>query len=329
MIEMPPPIYLLYGDHEMAFSDFIARLREKMGDSSTADMNIDYFSAGKFELGKLEEVILSLPFLTRRRLVIVEQSTELLSRESAKDHFYRILKSVPDTTALLLIEKVDFNVTKGRIPKILSELIHWLEDNQPSAYIKRFDIPHGPQFVQWIRQRTHELGGEMDPRAAYLLSELVAEDPHLAHQEIVKLLDFVNYERPVETEDVEELTPFHRESDVFAMVDAIGLRNGSQALRQLRSLLEDEPALYAFSMVIRQFRLLLLAKEAQYNHQDPKDVLKVHPFVAGKIITQSQNFSLEDLERIYHHLMQIDVDSKTGKDDLEVSLESFVALLTQ
>jgi DNA polymerase-3 subunit delta len=329
MPEIPPPIYLLYGDHELAFSEFIARLREKMGDPTTADMNIDHFSAGKLELGKLEEVCLSIPFLTRRRLVIAEQSTDLLSKANTKDHFFRILESIPDTTALLLIEKVDLNVTRGKIPQALSELIQWLEDNQPSAYIKRFDIPHGSQFIQWIKQRTHELDGEIDPRAAHLLSEMVAEDPYLAHQEIVKLLDYVNYERPIETEDVEELTPFHRQSDVFAMVDAIGTRNGSQALRLLRNLLEDEPALYAFSMVIRQFRLLLLVKEAQSNHQDAKDALKVHPFVARKITAQAQNFSLEDLERIYHHLMCIDVDSKTGKDDLEVSLERFVAYLTQ
>jgi DNA polymerase-3 subunit delta len=328
MAERPPTVYLLYGDHEIAISEFISRMREKMGDPSSADMNTDIFPSGKLDLGKIEQVCASLPFLSRRRLVIIEEPLKALTNDDLKGKFYRILESIPETTALLLIERVDFLATRGKTTKPLSALILWLEETLGSAYIKRVEVPRGSHFVQWIRQHAHELEGEIEPQAAHLLSELVAGDPNLAHHELSKLLNFVNRDRPIEVEDVEDLTPLKRQSDVFAMVDAMGQRNGPQALQWLRQLLENDSPMYAFSMIIRQFRLLLLAKEAQVNQKDPEKALNVHPYVAGKIIAQARNFSLPDLEQIYHLLNNIDLASKTGKDNLEIALEGFVANLT-
>jgi len=328
MADTPPTIYLLYGDDDLAVSEFISRMREMMGDSSTADMNTDRFASGRFDMGRIEQVCISLPFLTRRRLVLVEQPLQNLTTHELKEKFYQLLEFIPHTTALVIIERVDFTATKGKNPKALNELIGWLEENHTLAYIKRFEIPRGSQFVQWIRQRAHDLEGTIEPQAAHLLSELVLGDPHLAHQELTKLLDYVNRDRPITVEDVEDLTPLKRQSDVFAMVDAIGQRNGPQALQWLRQLLDNDSPLYAFSMIVRQFRLLLMAKDAQTRKQDPQKVLDIHPYVVGKILDQARNFSQDDLERIYHVLKDIDVASKTGKDTLEIALEGFVANLT-
>jgi DNA polymerase-3 subunit delta len=328
MAESPPTIYLLYGNHDLAFSEFILNLRERMGDPSTADMNIDSFAAGKFELDRFKQVCISIPFLARRRLVVLHQPTQQSSDERVKDEFFNLLDSLPDTTALILIENVDFKRTKGKIPKKLTDLIQWLEDHQPSAYIKRLELPRGSQFVQWIRKTVQDLGGEIEPQAAQMLAEYADEDPRLSLQECTKLLDYVNHERPIEISDIERCTPVQHQSDVFAMVDAIGQRNGSQALQWLRQLLQDDSPMYAFGMIVRQFRLLLLTKEIQAHHQDPMEALHLHPYVAGKIISQAKNFSAEDLERIYRRLNEIDIRSKTGQEDLEVSLERFVAALT-
>jgi DNA polymerase-3 subunit delta len=329
MTESPPTVYLLYGDHEIAHADFIDLLRTKMGDDANAAMNIDRFPADNLDLNTISQVCQSIPFITRRRLVILEEPTRLMKSESLRVAFFTLLGNLPSTTALLLIEPVNFKSTRGRMPSKLTDLIQWLDEHLPNAYVKRHEIPHGQDFVRWIQQTTNEMEGSIEPQAAHLLAELVAEDPRLAHQELVKLLDFVDRTRPIDVSDVERLTPFHGQSDVFAMVDAIGGRDGSIALNKLQRLLEEEPPLYAFSMVVRQFRLLLLAKQALQDQLDPKEVLKIHPYVAGKIIAQARNFSLGDLKNIYHQLHKMDVDSKTGRDDLTVALERFVAHLSR
>lgn len=328
MTESPPTIYLLYGNHDLAFSEFISDLRERLGDPSIADMNIDNFAPGKFDLDRFQQVCFSIPFLARRRLVILQQPTQQSSDEHIKDKFFETLDSLPETSALILIEKVDFTQTKGKIPKKLSKLIQWLEEHQPSAYIRRSELPHGHHFVQWIRKTVQDLGGEIELQAAQMLADYTAEDPLLTLQECSKLLDYVNRERPIEASDIERCTPVQHQSDVFAMVDAIGQRNGSQALQWLRQLLQDDSPMYAFGMIVRQFRLLLLTKEIQATQQNPAEALHLHPYVAKKIISQASNFNLRDLERIYHRLNEIDMSSKIGQEDLEVSLERFVAALT-
>lgn len=322
-----PTVYFLYGDNELEFKDFISHLKGKMGEPENAEMNIERFSPAEIDFAKLEQISSTIPFLAPRRVVILEQPVKLLGSDSDKEQFFELLNSIPTSTALVLIETVDFKSTRGRLPAKAAELERFLE-NHPHAYIRRCEIPRGPRFVSWIQGHAEELGGSIDGQAAHLLAEFVAEDIHLAHQEIEKLLAYVNFERPITESDVEELTPFYGQSNVFAMVDAVGRRDGQQALKSLRQLLTDEYPLYVFSMIVRQFRLLLMAKEALNKNKDPQSVLNVSPFVTKKIVAQANNFNLGDLERIYHHLLDVDVGSKTGKDTLDVALESFVSHLT-
>ncbi|MDX1616232.1 MAG: hypothetical protein R3300_18105, partial [Candidatus Promineifilaceae bacterium] len=56
--------------------------------------------------------------------------------------------------------------------------------------------------------------------------------------------------------------------------------------------------------------------------------LKIHPYVAGKVHQQCQNFTLDQLERIYAHLLEIDVDVKTGQTDMVTALDLLVAGVT-
>lgn len=328
MAQDPPTVYVLYGDDEVAISEITDRIRDKMGDTPTASMNITRFTANTLNLDELEQACISMPFLTSRRLVIVEDPTRLMRRSADRERFFDLLRRIPKTTALLLIELLDFKATKGKLTDQAAQLLQWLDEHLPSTFQQRCEIPRGSRFTHWIKQRTQQKGGEIETRAAHLLAELVSEDPLLADQEIRKLLDYVDFKRPIQVTDIEALTPFHGQSDVFAMVDAVGQRDVTSAMQNFKLLLEDQSPRYAFAMVIRQFRLLLLARHALDNHLQPSDALDVHPYVAKKITAQARNFHLRDLERVYHYLLTIDVGSKTGRSDLIVSLERLIASLS-
>jgi DNA polymerase III delta subunit len=78
-------------------------------------------------------------------------------------------------------------------------------------------------------------------------------------------------------------------------------------------------------MMTRQFRLLLRAREAIDMGLNPQQTLGVHPFVAGKVTEQARNFSLSDLERIHHRLMEIDLADKTSQIQLDAALVGLIA----
>jgi DNA polymerase-3 subunit delta len=328
MAATPPTVYMLYGDHEIAFDEFIHSLRERLGDPQNAEMNIDRIPADSLDLDRIEQIASTVPFLTRRRVLIVEHPSLLMKSEEKRERFFNLLRSLPQTTAIVLIEPIDFRSTRGRIPTLSGDLIQWLEDH-PSSYIRRLEAPHGPRFSDWIQDHAQQQGGEIQPQAAHLLAESVAEEIQFAHEEIVKLLTYVNFERPVEVSDVENLTPFHGQSNIFDMVDAIGKRDAQTALQNFQLLLEVEYPLYIFSMVVRQFRLLLQAKIALLGKQDPQAVLKISPFIAKKSAAQARNFSLSDLENIFQHLLKMDFETKIGRNDLEVALERLIIQLAR
>ncbi len=81
-------------------------------------------------------------------------------------------------------------------------------------------------------------------------------------------------------------------------------------------------------MVVRQFRLLLLAREVLEKRGNVQAELKVHSFVAQKLAAQARHFSLESLEAIYHQLLKIDEDAKTSQVALDLALDIFVMELT-
>ena len=123
-----------------------------------------------------------------------------------------------------------------------------------------------------------------------------------------------------------------QQSDIFAMVDAIGQRNGKKALELLHTLLEEMAFGGVFSMVVRQFRLILQAREIMNAGGAESEVartLGLQPFVARKIVSQAQNFEMAALEMIYHHLQKVDMDVKTSRMDGEVALDLLITELSK
>lgn len=112
------------------------------------------------------------------------------------------------------------------------------------------------------------------------------------------------------------------------MVDAAAQRNPGKALSLFNALLRDQPVQYIFSMVVRQFRLLIIAKEIIREGGDDKTIAaeaNLHPFVARKLAEQAPRFSMDELETIYCRLDRMDEQSKTGNATLEVMLEALIA----
>ncbi|HEY6073775.1 MAG TPA: hypothetical protein VIV15_10365, partial [Anaerolineales bacterium] len=152
-------------------------------------------------------------------------------------------------------------------------------------------------------------------------------DPRQAGMEISKLLAYANWSRPVTAGDVEPVSLGSAGPDIFSMVDAMAASKTALALKSLHHLLEEQDAFALWGMVIRQFRLLLLAREVIDAHgmvPDVQEALKVHPFVAEKIYGQAKHFTLPALEAIYRRLLVMDEAAKTGQMPLEVALDLLV-----
>ena len=164
------------------------------------------------------------------------------------------------------------------------------------------------------------------------LAVFVGENLRLLYQEIEKLLTYAGPGRDLQKADVEALVHYAREARIFDLVDAIGQRQRETALRLLHQMLDDGTApAYLMVMFARQFRLLLQGRELLDGGAGKEAIvaaLKLHPFVADKVLLQARNFTLEHLERIYRRLLDADVAMKTGRAEETVALDLLVVELT-
>ncbi|MFZ6026617.1 MAG: DNA polymerase III subunit delta [Chloroflexota bacterium] len=332
---MPDPaIYILNGDDEFAINEFIARLQGALGDATMAEMNTARLDGRATTLDQLVNAVSAMPFLAKRRLVVVTNPLSLAKArsESAKQKFLDVLTRVPETTQLVLIENNPLTDPRDR----KRGKIHWLEAWANVAgervSLKQTSLPRGPAMTQWILSRAKTLGGQFTPPAAARLADQIGDDPRLADQEIQKLLAYANYTRAVEPDDVEHLTPSNRQGDIFAMVDAVANRQGKRAQEMLHLLLAEQDAIQIFGMVVRQFRLLLLAREVMDGggyEDEAAHVMGVHPYVAEKAFAQARMFSLPAIETIYHRLLELDEAIKTSQIDDALALDILIAGLAR
>lgn len=331
MTDKPPVVYVLNGEDEYAISSFLSALQGRMGDPTTAEMNTTRIDGRSLSFDALINAVSAMPFLAQRRLVIVTNPLAKLNSPPLREKFQALLERVPPTTALVLVEYRLLTDERDRRAGKIHWLDKWVEQAGDRALKRTFLVPRGDTLVQWIVDRAKAAGGQFTKEAAERLAEQVGDEPRLLDQEIHKILTYVNFQRPVEPDDVDHLTPLSRQADIFKLVDGLANHAGRDAQGMLHRLLEEQDVLSIFGMVVRQFRLLLLSRELIDKGGNEADIireLKVSLFVARKLISQARRFSLVTLEDIYHQLLEMDEMAKTSQLEGDLALDMLVVSLT-
>jgi DNA polymerase-3 subunit delta len=127
--------------------------------------------------------------------------------------------------------------------------------------------------------------------------------------------------------DVEAVCIVTSQQSVFDFVDALSLGDAKTAQHLLHRLLESEDPFSVWGMVLRQFRLLVQAREildGRGNQDDVARTLGLHPYVGEKTTGQAKRFSIESLEAIYHRLLLIDERVKTSQIPLDLALDTLI-----
>jgi DNA polymerase-3 subunit delta len=338
---------LLYGDDHQALHDRMQALIVSMDDTSMADMNITRLdgAAQNTTMEDVRNAAYTLPFLSPRRMVILTSPDNLMKSEAAGRKLIEMLNALPETTALLLVQddswiatgkqrgwKVMYEYREKNKPKI-HPLLAWARNAAPKARIEVHRLPSLNAMPGWITAETKRQGGQITPKAAAEMAAIIGNDTGQARQEIAKLLAYLDYSRPIEPETVHQLTAPGGQADVFTMVDALATGDARQATRQLTRLLAEQDAAGLFGMVVRQYRLILMAKEAAARgitgEEELARMLGVPAYPATKALSQARLYSPQSLNRIYHRLLEIDKMSKTGQVELDVALQAFVAEMSR
>ncbi len=322
--------YILHGDEDLERAEKVAELRRQVQSDGMGDLNVTILDGRQSDLSELINACNTLPFLTNRRLVIVY---DLLQREEPADGAPRegrrpsllqglleYLPHLPSSTRLLLVE--------SRALSANHPLLKACRESK-DCYVREFRRPTDAELPGWIQRRAELKKLRLERGTAALLGQWVGSDLRTLDHELDKLGAYVDYARPIAGDDVRALVSRVYDDDIFALVDALGLRQGKRAMHLLEDMLAaGENELRLLSMIARQVRLILAAKELSEERKvsaaEMQRALGVRDFVAAKLRDQARQFSMAALQRAHRLVLETEQAIKTGAMDAQLALELLV-----
>lgn len=317
-------LYILFGANDFSLRERLEELKKDWDDDESLKINTTNFEASKVTLGELIDACNSLPFLGKSRLVIVEGLLNRFERRNApaaspktqiKDWQILVdyIPQLPPSTQLVFID--------GKIGKnnpLLKKLV-------PCSRSQEFFLPKGAKLQQWIISRASRYGSSASPGAVKLLIELAGDNLWLLSNEVEKLSLYAG-SRSIEEGDVRLLTSSARETNVFALVDAIVERRTPSAMRLLHQLLTEGMAPpYLLFMITRQIRLMVQVKELGIQRVSitkiPEELGLSPYYPVDRLLKQTAGYSMSRLIHIYHRLLETDLDIKIGRWEGEMALD--------
>ena len=218
--------------------------------------------------------------------------------------------------------------------KVIAELFKFLSAQK---YAYNFNLLSNTESANWVRKETTLRGGRISAKAAEMLVGLVGSDGWQINNELNKLLSYKAASKltpgsvEIEAEDVKNLVRGNFSENIFALTDALSVKNKALAAKlldeQIEAGLNDG---YLLKMFTRQSKILLQVKQALESGFSKRQIigqLKLHPFVAQKGLEQARNFTLPVLKNILSRLARIDYEVKSGRNDYLTGLNMLIARL--
>ncbi|RME87213.1 MAG: DNA polymerase III subunit delta, partial [Anaerolineae bacterium] len=259
-----PPILFLYGNDDFAISRRLKEIRAELDDEPNADLNVTRLDGRTLSAETLQTALQTTPFLASQRLVLLENPSAACTTPQARKRFLASLENIPPTSRLVMYEFVETRTYRDPRREAREDERHWLVKwgrKKDGVGLERYPLPTREEMSHWIIRETKRQGGDIEESAAGYLAGMVGQNTRQAAQEIAKLLAYVNWERTITLQDVEAVSVLTAQESIFDLVDALALGDGKKAQTTLHRLLEEEDPFRIFGMIVRQFRLLILARE--------------------------------------------------------------------
>jgi DNA polymerase-3 subunit delta len=330
-------LYILTGQDDFSRGEALAEIKKGIGEATLLVANTTILNGEQVTLEQLRNVAETIPFLTEKRLVIIEgllgrfeakgkpgrqQKAKLATKQQSEyKQWANYLSNMPESTVVVLVD----DGLKSSNP-LFREL-------SGSAKVESFPPLNKTKLRQWVEKGVGEAGGRISPEAAELLVQVVGSNLWTMRHEISKLVLFASG-RPIEEGDVRRLVSDVQQISVFNMVDAIFEFKAGAAGRLLQQLL-DKGAVPAYLLVMlsRQIRLITRIKELQNQGKSESEIQSrlglVSEFAFRKTLTQASGYPWGRIREVYHKLLEADLSIKTGKYDGELALNILVTELCQ
>ncbi|MCU0680218.1 MAG: DNA polymerase III subunit delta [Planctomycetes bacterium] len=312
-------IIFLYGNDSYRSRQKLREFKKKFVREVDKDENNLLLLDGQNISAKtIGEKLASGTLFARKKMLIIENIFSNKSETIFTDllNYFEKNKSLTELNSSHIIIFIDNEVGKNNQPsKIKAKNLFTFLSKQ--KIVQEFELLNSNQVFSWLKEEMVKQNKKISAKASQLLINMVGNDLWRLNNEVAKLTSRVEQEEITE-EQVREMVVDKFEENVFLLVDAFGARQKAEAFKILEEQYQaDINEEYLLSMLIRQFKLILQAKESNGLASQLATNLKLPNFVANKVLAQSRNFSNEELKQIISQLINLDYTKKSGQGELK------------
>ncbi len=314
-------VYLFTGDEGYLLNQAGKMLRRALtGPDDT--MNYMAYANEFVDVPALKDLADTFPFFAPKRLIVLD-STDIL--KTGKDAFLSLMKDMPDTTVLLILETEADKRTKAyKWIKKNGYTAEFLKKNQSEDDLIR-------TVALWLRQSGKKIRKE---DALYILSR-AGTDLFTLKNETDKLAAYLGDRDEVTREAIDAILSVETENRIFEMTDAVSAGNTKKALKQFEDLmvLKEQP-LRVLALVVRQYRILSLLADMESDHVPETEMARaagLQRFVIRRYRDQIRRIRAKDPAALYKdcfaECIEADQAVKTGKMEGRTALETLLVSL--
>ncbi len=310
-------LYLLYGEEDFLLKHLRKTITELALDPAAAELDgltIDAKGkASSLEFSSLRNMLRTPPFLSPRRVIVIENSGLFAGGTGAYFKAASALFADANDGAVLIFqeEKVD-----KRSRKMLNALLE-------HGVAAECDAENLAVLIAWSRQYLQRYKINLLPQAAESLVERCQRSMTLLRQELQKLGLACREEGRTTIDEayVDAVCIEDIRGRIFDLSDAVAAGQAERALQLYHNLLEQKNApQFILFMLARHFRQLLTAQHSA-DKRELMQALGCGRFVADKLWRQKNCFTPKQARTIYLLCAESDWAIKSGQNDEKSALE--------
>lgn len=316
----------LYGEDRFRLLEKLKNIKEEFFYKNTANALLGVFDFGeKEDLVEFKKSFRSEGLFTQKKLIIIKNFS-LIGDKKMKEDFYDFLEN---SFEKITDENTDLVFYEENLPAKNEKIFKWLLKNIKTEEFKKLNEN---QIKEWINKKFLSFDIKVDDEIINKLLEYCGNDLFLINNEISKISNYLSDSTAINLLEIDNLLSSKIEADIFKTIEFLSSGNKKKALEMLHKQLDKgDDSFYILSMYVYQFRNLLKIADFHFkgvdNNFEIAKLAKLHPFVVQKGIQQLRGLNLSRLKNIYKSLEKIDIEAKTGKQEIKIGLELFIANL--
>jgi len=294
------PVYFLYGDESFFIDEISDYIEQHILQDAEKAFNQTICYGKDTDPLTLLDTLQKYPMMSEYQVVLLKEAQQMKNIAELKSYIEQPLKS----TIFVICYKNKTLDKRTAFAKTITKYATVLESK------KLYDN----KVPAWINEYLKHKKYNIEPKAAFLLTEYLGADLSKISNELKKLILNLNEGETITPNLIQMYSGINKDFNVYELNKALSTKDIVKSNRIVNYFINNpkaNPFVVTLGAMFGYFsKIMLMHTNANKSDQEKASILKVNPFFLGEYKTAANNFSFAKCADIIDYLHQSDLKSK-------------------